>query len=318
MRSQFEKISLYAGKAILVAIVGLGGCGGDGRQGPGDVKVGLPAEDLADISEVVRFENARGETLIGVLALPESDEPLPAVIVLHGGGGLFAEPDGDDAELRLERQFLEWTSLLAAQGYAVLLPSSFYSRGFYDWNDRPDDLDKEDRLHMRVYDAHAALAFACNHARIDCDRVAALGFSNGGSAVVLGAHERLAEVDGMELLPPDDRRPRFRIGVAYYPGCGLHGLVSLSSTDPEKLYFPHMPLVVRHGENDSLVDDCEVRLAQTNTLTKLRGYEANPFQLLVYDDAGHGFDSAPRNSRERQARDQARIATLTLFAQELW
>lgn len=106
--------------------------------------------------------------------------------------------------------------------------------------------------------------------------------------------------------------------MAYYPGCGVHGLVSLSSEDPGELYFPHMPLIIRHGEEDSLVDDCETRLEQTDILTALRGYERNPFQLHVYDNAGHGFDSSPDDNSEEDARAHAQRATLETFASALW
>ena len=291
-----------------------GGCGADGQR-PSDVHIGLPADDLAQITEVVSFENDRGEQLMGLLALPESGSALATVIVLHGSGGLFSEPDSDDEEIEMSPQFEEWAGLLAAHGYAVLLPSSFFSRGFYEWNDRPDELDKEDRILMRAYDAQAALAYACAHPRIDCDRIAALGFSNGGSTVVMSAHERLDEIDGLEQLQPN--RPTFALGVAYYPGCGLHGLVSLDVDDVADFYFPYMPVLIQHAEDDSLVDDCMTRLEQTDTITQLEGYANNPFQLDIYDDVGHGFDSSPSDSREEQARDTARQRTLDLFARDL-
>lgn len=317
MQSQIKTTGLHTCISLLGVTAVLSGCGSGGQR-PSDVTVGLPSEDLAEISEVVEFENDRGEELMGVLVLPESDDRLPAVVVLHGAGGLFDEDSDDEDELELESQFEEWASVLAAQGYAVLMPSSFYSRGFYEWNERPDDFDKEDRLIMRVYDAQAALHYACEHPAIDCDRVGVVGFSNGASTIVLSAHEHLGALEGMEELRDDDERERFAVGVAYYPGCGLHGLVSMSSDDPDEFYFPRMPVIIRHGEEDSLVDDCELRLEQTDVLTELRGYDHNPFELYVYDDVGHGFDSSPNSSREEDARDHARAETLDMLASELW
>lgn len=291
-----------------------GGCGGDG-VGPSDIPIGLPADELAEITEVVSFENDRGEEIMGLLTLPEGDGAVPAVVVLHGAGGLFSEPDSNDQALELSPQFEEWAGLLVAQGYAVLLPSSFYSRGFLEWNDRPDEYDSEDRILMRVYDAQAALGFACAHPRIDCDRIAALGFSNGASTVVMSAHERLGEVPGMEQLRSE--RPRFALGVAYYPGCGLHALISLDMDDPTEFYFPYMPVLVQHAEDDSLLDDCTTRLEQTDIITGLEGYASNPFQLDIHADAGHGFDSSPNDSREEQARATARQRTLDRLARDL-
>lgn len=319
MQSQIKTTELHTCISLLGAVTALSGCG-VGGQGLSDIEVGLPSEELAEISEVVAFENDRDEELMGVLVLPESDDRLPAVVLLHGAGGLFLEPDDDDDEdkLELESQFEEWAGLLAAQGYAVVMPSSFYSRGFFEWSERPDRFDKEDRLIMRAYDAQAALRFTCEHPAIDCARIGVVGFSNGASTIVLSAYEHLGAVEGMEELRDDDERPQFTIGVAYYPGCGLHGLISMSSDDPEDFYFPRMPVIIRHGERDSLVDDCETRLEQTDTVSDMRGYDHNPFELYVYDNVGHGFDSSPSSSREERARDHARSETLDILASELW
>lgn len=292
------------------AALGLGGCDGGGAAGLDDVDLG----DL--VLEKVTFDNARGERIDALYAVPDRSGPMPAVVVLHGSGGLMATPDDDDDEAEMERQFEEWAAILHGEGYAVLMPDSFTSRGFYEWNDAPDRYDNEDRLVMRVYDAHAALEFACSQREIDCDRVAVMGFSNGGSGAAFAVHAGLRDLAPLAELPPLGQRPSFALSIPYYPGCGFDGLLSTSTDDPAEFYRPTAPVYVQHGDNDSLFDDCEDRLAQTELWAATEGLPKNPFQMFVYD-AGHSFDSDPSNSRERSARLAARERTLDILASEL-
>lgn len=292
------------------------GCGGS-RELSG-VEVELPnGEALEFPAEMVTFENSRGESITGVLIYPDAPGPMPAAIMLHGAGGLFSPPDGNDTKFEVEPQFSEWAAMLTRRGHAVLFPDSFSSRGFLDWDDAPDGLDGIDRITMRVYDAYAALEFVCEEPAIDCSRVALIGFSNGGSAAALVLHEHLDAVYGMAELTPAAERSDFALSVAYYPGCGFRDLVSLSMDNPDEFYFPTTTLTVHHGTEDSLLADCQVRQEQTEALTLLRAYEQNPMELIVHDGAGHGFDGDPVNSQERAARDEARASVLELIDSRL-
>lgn len=285
-------------------------CDGGTPYSPGELDDIELGEDI--LVEEVAFENASGEPIVGVYLPPERTSPGPAVIVLHGSGGLLKDPDSDDDGPELSSQFEEWAALLHREGYAVLLPASFYSRGFYEWHEAPSELDKEDRLRMRVLDAFAALEFACDQREIDCDRVAVLGFSNGASTAALSAHRRLEEVEILEDVLPS-KRPSFALSIPYYPGCGFQGEVSLNMDEPSEFYDPAIPVFVQHAEKDSLLDDCETRLQQTELLVDLEGRSENLFQLRVYDGAGHGFDSSPNGSAEKRARIEARERVLGLL-----
>ena len=55
----------------------------------------------------------------------EGGEPRPAILALHGCGGLYA----DKYPERLGQRYREAAARLNAMGYAVLLPDSFGSRG---------------------------------------------------------------------------------------------------------------------------------------------------------------------------------------------
>lgn len=295
-----------------LAALGMSGCDGGNGRAPQD----LDDVELGDILlEQVSFQNHRGERIQALYAVPDRQGPMPAVIVLHGSGGLMDTPDrGEEAEMG--PQFEDWAALLYREGYAVLMPDSFVSRGFYEWSDAPSNLDNRERLIMRVYDAHAALAFACRQDEIDCDRVAVMGFSNGGSVAAFSVHERLNDLEPLARLPALEDRPSFALSIPYYPGCGFDGLLSTKIDDPAELYRPTTRVYVQHGDNDRLFDNCEDRLAQTEFWAATEGLAENPFKMYVYD-AGHSFDSNPGSSRERAARLDARALTLSILADKL-
>jgi dipeptidyl aminopeptidase/acylaminoacyl peptidase len=101
------------------------------------------------------------------LVLPEGDAPAPLLLWIHGG------PLGS-----WNVWSWRWNPwLLAARGYAVLLPDpglstgygqNFIQRGWGDWGSAPFD------------DLMAATDAACAHPRVDADRTAAMGGSFGG------------------------------------------------------------------------------------------------------------------------------------------
>ncbi len=290
------------------------GCGGGGVNEGEEF-------DLDSVEASVRlvsFGNDLGDPLTAAVAIPDGGgDRVPAVIVLHGSGGLFSESQSTDDSLVLAPQFEEWAALLGAQGYATVFPASFYSRGYFEWSDRPRGIDKQDRLVMRVYDAAAAIGYACDHPAIDCKRLALMGFSNGASTTLLSLHDGLSDIERMDGLPPPSRWPEIAVGIAYYPGCGFNGLLSLSADDPSDYYYPRNRLYVHHAEDDSLVDNCKDRFIQADERAGSVGQRPSLLELKVYDSVDHGFDSSPDNSRERSARDRARSFTLELLDEAL-
>ena len=66
---------------------------------------------------------AQGFTLAGELFKPLGAGPFPAVLALHGCGGLY------DRDGSLNPRHADWAERLVREGFAVLLPDSFGSRG---------------------------------------------------------------------------------------------------------------------------------------------------------------------------------------------
>lgn len=116
--------------------------------------------------------------------------PFPAVIMLHGCGGL----GGRDRM---------WAQRLREWRYLSLRVNSFAVRGF-------KQVCGGGKLDMaaRVPDALAALAFLRTLPDVDPRRIALMGWSHGGGATL-----------STLTAAPADPSEGFRAAVAYYPAC---------------------------------------------------------------------------------------------------
>jgi dienelactone hydrolase len=205
-----------------------------------------------------------------------ADKPVPLVIAAHGCGGMYSEsPSRRD---QLSERSIAWTDMLLADGYAVLWPDSFNSRGR-----RSVCLVKRGEPSItpvtRRLDILGALAYAASQPGIDRKRIALLGWSHGGSTT-------LATVNGK-----DPRIARFFAGtnapsplvgaVAFYPGC----VVSLRKDNE---WLPSVPLRIHTGE----LDDWTPSRACVALDDEARPRGAD-MTVTVYPGAYHGFD-APR------------------------
>jgi dienelactone hydrolase len=271
--------------------------------------------------------NDLGEGIIANVAFPPEAPPpggWPGVVVLHGSGGLHdSGPDDEDpCRETVQAQFASWAAALNQRGYAVIMPASFYSRGFCEWNDgtRPDDMDDHERLILRTFDAAAAVDWMCEDPRVDCSRLALLGFSNGGSVALMLMHEGLPYTKDARLHAIDNLPPLVG-AAAYYPGCGLEDeLVNdLTETDIGRFYWPTAPIWVPHAEKDSLLDDCEeVRDPQVDMIAEKRGVEFDMFELEIYDNAKHGFDATSSDGRKADYHASVDAQAKTLERFEEW
>jgi dienelactone hydrolase len=165
------------------------------------------ADAWATPLERVEFEGATqrlvsggrivGDHIQGYLAKPEGAGPFPAVIGLHGRGGMLGT-----TKRKLVDELVGW-------GYVVLLVDSFATR----------DLEHAciggftDIAGMRRSDAYGALAFLARQTFVDPQRVAAIGFSQGGWVTLL-----VAEADSFELFVRASNLG-VRAVVALYPLC---------------------------------------------------------------------------------------------------
>ena len=224
-----------------------------------------PVPHAAVREETVQFPGT-GVTLKGELFVPEArnrkDAGGPAVVLLHGCGGLYTSRG------QLTSRHRDWALRFASWGFVVLMPDSFGSRGvgpICELKDRPTRPWRE-----RTLDTYAALHYLLSRPDVDPRNVFVMGWSDGGSTV-MGVVA--ADAPGRHAAEPS-----FKAAIAYYPGC--------ARPLRQKVYRPTMPLLIQHGAADDWVPPAPcVELA---TKLKQRG---TPIEIIIYPEAHHGFDA---------------------------
>jgi dienelactone hydrolase len=154
------------------------------------------AASPASAFEKVAFPSRDSVGLVGWLARPAGAGPFPVVIGLHGCAGLYTRSGAVGARES------DWSERLTAAGYAVLLVDSFGPRGIKALcNERERALTPAGRAR----DAFAAIDWLDKQSFAMKQRIALIGWSNGGSTAlrVAGAPEA----------------KRLRHVIAFYPGC---------------------------------------------------------------------------------------------------
>ncbi|MCB1133742.1 MAG: dienelactone hydrolase family protein, partial [Verrucomicrobiae bacterium] len=218
-------------------------------------------------------------TLAARLFLPDpavhGDGPYPAVVVLHGSGGLWSS---DIIANGLISQFEQWGEILAGLGYAALFPDSYNPRGIpgnfeskRPHHDPAIDDDLCSPNYERPKDVVAALAYLDGRADIDCENVALIGFSHGAQtginaiddiSVDLGQYTvsyigengtTTKDVPSPVRIP--ENLPFPKLCAFFYGGgshFGYHG--SASSTAAGRYMFDRRTKVLMfHGTADSLM-----------------------------------------------------------------
>jgi dienelactone hydrolase len=150
-------------------------------------------------------------TLTAELHLPSGPGPFPALILLHGCGGLGPN-------------VVAWARWLAWEGYGAFVLDSFGGRGLR----RICGDGGEFSGGARARDVYEAAKYLATLGAIDSTRLGAIGWSHGGWTVLRAAF--------LEDLYPD---VRLRALVAFYPYCG-----------DVATYRARPPLLILHGEAD--------------------------------------------------------------------
>lgn len=202
-------------------------------------------------------------TVDGYLFTPRGPGRHPAIVFLHGCSGLYAQG-------RIKTRELDWATRFVAAGYVVLLVDSFSSR-------RVTEMCSREGFRSEVYlqipkDAYAALRFLQAHPAVRPDRVALMGWSQGGGVTLFSIR-----ADSLGR-PPELPHGDFRAAVAFYPGscrAGVHRLPWTSS----------IPLLVLVGAADNWTPAEPCRLMMEAAVR--RGSDVT---MQIYPGAYHDFD----------------------------
>jgi dienelactone hydrolase len=212
--------------------------------------------------EQVSFTSRDGTALTGRLARPAGDGPFPAVVAMHGCGGLWTGSG------KINARESDWSDRLVSAGYAVLLPDSFRPRGLTSLcNERNRGLTPAGR----ALDALGARDWLARQRFIASSRIGLIGWSNGGSSVLHVAGNGAAASPG-----------GFAAVIAFYPGCRVILKQGWSA---------RVPTTILHGLSDDWTPPapCQ-KLAQTGGA-----------RFMGFAGAYHNFDHPNLPLRERGA-----------------
>jgi dienelactone hydrolase len=267
----------------LATLCGLAATGVHAQQQVADFKAGPPTGVYAFASSTPKGlpdlvkPGASGEAakIAGHLFLPPGSSTVPAVVLMHGSGGIY------DAMLDF------WPKLLNAQGIAVFSLDRFGPRGVKstaaDQSQVPFAAD--------VADAFAALRLLASHPRIDARRIAIMGFSRGGLASWRTAVERIVAAQQL----PDGLRFAAHIQV-YSAGCsGVLRLIVKPGV------FSRAPELWIHGDADDYNP-----IGPCRDYAQRIGAAGTPVEFVSRPGAHHKFEDD--DERRVSIRDATRTA----------
>jgi dienelactone hydrolase len=193
--------------------------------------------------------------LAGELRLPPRAAPkVPAVILVHGSGGIGGSTD-------------VWARELNAIGVAAFILDTFSGRGIVS---TVADQDQLNSLAMMV-DAYRALDLLAAHPRIRTDRIGVMGFSKGAVASVYSAMERFRATHGGKDI-------RFAAHIGFYTPCNI-------AYEGETKVGP-APIRLFHGITDDYVAIGPCR----DYAARLKAAGAD-VSLTEYPESQHSFDN---------------------------
>jgi len=224
----------------------------------------------ASAQELVHFpsfeDNGPGRpstVLDGYLSRPAGEGQHPAIIFLHGCGGLLMG-------WKIEPGESDWAGELTRRGYAVLMVDSFAPRGRREMC-APQTSDPV-LYRNRARDAYGALLFLLAQPFVRPDRIGIMGWSQGGGALLFAI--------GTQSFSRPAQPPQgdFRGAVAFYPS-------DCAERRQQPSWSTTIPLMVLIGSEDAghPVVPCKALLDGAVT----RGAKV---EMQIYPGAYHHFD----------------------------
>lgn len=207
-------------------------------------------------SDLLAGRDGKPVSITGKLRVPEAaNGKLPAIILLHGSGGVGGAGSTIDG----------WSKELNQLGIATFASDSFAGRGI---TSTVMDQTQLSRLNM-VVDAYRGLNLLAQDPRVDPNRIAVMGFSRGAQSALYSAMNRFSGLANNNV--------RFAAHVVFYADCTTTYLGDTDVTAPIRIF---------HGVRDNwnAVAPCRGYLER---LTKA----GKDVKLIEYADAHHAFDN---------------------------
>jgi dienelactone hydrolase len=213
----------------------------------------IPTLTLSDQQFLAGDANGKAATVTGEFRIAQGSGKLPAVVLIHGSGGM-----GPNIEA--------WARELNAVGISTFALDGFTGRGLTSVN---MDQALLGRLAFSL-DSYRVLEILAKHPRVDTSRIVLMGFSRGGQGTLFASLKRFHQMwnkSGIE----------FAAYIPFYPDCMT---TYIQDTDIDK------PIRIFHGTPD----DYNPVAACRKYVERLKG-AGRDVVLTEYPNAQHGFDN---------------------------
>lgn len=259
-----------------------------GWLGSSELSRAVPLPSCIDPNEVearpvtIESKDREGEavSISAYLMNPLGDGPFPAVVLLHGAGGM------QPGYLCIAEKMVRW-------GYVILV---------IDSNSAPSR-NREQSLGSflateQAQDAHQGRTFLMALPYIQGDRVGVIGWSSGGRATLAAVSSNKSFYNGK--LYGVDKDGAFAAAIAVYPICY------------DELKDLDAPVLILIGANDR-----QVSAKYCESMSRVGRTDHN-VELKVYPDTEHGFDGPWSGwTRSGNAASDARLRIRQFLAKHL-
>lgn len=188
------------------------------------------------------------------LRLPPGTNRVPAVVLIHGSGGVGANVD-------------RWAQELNSIGVAALILDCFTGRGITQTITDQSQLSS----FSMMMDAYKGLELLSKDSRIDPSRIAVMGFSKGGFAALYSSMRRFQKMWAPQGI-------EFSAYIPFYARCDTPYIDDENVSDH--------PIRFYHGAGDDYVP-----VEPTKRYAERLKRAGKDVQITVYDGARHAFDN---------------------------
>jgi dienelactone hydrolase len=209
---------------------------------------------LSDHQFLTGSKDGAPALIAGELRFPAGNGPFPAVVLVHGSGGVGSNVN-------------RWAAELNRLGIAAFIIDCFTGRGI---TSTIPDQSRLGSLTM-IHDTYRALGWLSEHSGIDSSRIALMGFSKGGFVALYAGMRRFQA----NYAPPGTEFAAF---FPFYARCDIAFERDEDVSD--------RPIRMFHGEEDDWVPVEPAR----RYVARLQA-AGKDISLTTYPGARHAFDS---------------------------
>jgi len=316
----------YTLSLLFLTLIACGGC----NLNPSPNSYGQDIYFPTNTTDTLVYVKSEKILIPVVVSIPECvSQPSPAVIVMHGSGGMWKD---NIAGGELSTQMAAWKELFDSECIISVFIDSYSPRGVVEnsgpYKDPPKTFEISPQF-VRPKDAYDVLQYLWTikneggeNFLVRKSKVGLMGFSHGATAVesamfdpalVPPDWEWTQKINGTtyDVFPPylPQSPLAFAAAVAYYPGSFHDGYFGNICDNSESVYQNYSPLLMHLGGADPLTSNSICFFASAN----LNGGHV---EYIFYEKAEHSFDEK-EDDINASASLAAKNATLQWFKKYL-